>query len=90
MSTTGPITGGVEVTLVVISNDGNEALALCKENNDVVVFPRSTQSKKQFMEAFAVGRENKSRFHRTPDDKTARLLADQLRRSVNHNHKGDE
>jgi hypothetical protein len=80
--------GGTEVTLVIISNDGNEARALCKENNDVVVFTRGAQSKNQFMEDLAVGRENKSRFHPTPDRKTARLLADRLRRSLDNN-KGD-
>jgi hypothetical protein len=50
---------GVDVTLVITRNDGNEALALCKENDEKVVFARGTQSKARFLNDLPVGREKK-------------------------------
>lgn len=51
-----------EVTLEIVSNDGDTATAFCFEHNQMVYFNRGTKSKEQFMKDLAVGKRNKSRF----------------------------
>jgi hypothetical protein len=73
---------GVDVTLVITSNDGNEARALCKENDEEVVFARGMhQSKARFLNDLPVGRQKKCQRFATPQ-----LLADELRRIEGLNH----
>lgn len=73
---------GLEVTLVITSNDGNEALALCMENDDVVSFPRGTVSKTQFKKDLPVGFQAKCKRFAASDYATARLAANQLRQGL--------
>lgn len=51
-------TGTEQVTLTILSNDGDTAIAFCREHNRTVTFNRGAVSKEKFLKDLVVGRTN--------------------------------